>query len=86
MATELPQLTPEEQKVRDFCDDLIKRSNVHEHLGREAFEAHFEEQMTSQLGSVLEPELISHYQKLALLFLFSEDPDHDELEAEKSRV
>lgn len=79
--TEMPALSEEEQRLRTFIDDLIKRVNVHEFNGREAFETHFAEEITAQ--SSLEPELVEHFHSLALLFLFSEDPDREELEAEK---
>ena len=67
--------------MRDFCDDLIKRKNVQEYEGKEAFETNFTEQITNQCQ--LDPALIEHFRKLALYFLFDEDPDHEELEAEK---
>ena len=41
MPAEIPQLDAEQLKLREFCDDLIKRKNVHEFDGKEAFEAHF---------------------------------------------
>lgn len=82
--TECPELNEEEQKLRTYIDDLIKRHNVHEYDGRETFEAKYAEQITSQIH--MDPELLEHYRKLAILFLFNEDPDHEELEAEKDLV
>ena len=86
MAEDPPQLNPQEQTLRDFCNDLIKRVNVHEFNGREAFEKHFDEQIANQLVDQVEPECITHYRQLALMFLFQEDPDHADLEAEKDKV
>ena len=57
--TEMPTLNEEEQRLRSFFDDLIKRINVHEYNGRGAFETHFAEQITGQ--STLAPELIEHF-------------------------
>ena len=45
VSEEVPSLDPEEQKLRDFLDDLIKRLNVHVYEGKEAFEALFAEQI-----------------------------------------
>lgn len=85
-----PALSDEEQKLRVFIDDVIKRSNVHEFEGREAFEKRFAEQVSSSSagGSTidLDANLLEHYRQLAVMFLFNEDPDKDELEAEKDLV
>ena len=58
--------------------------NVHEFDGREAFDAHFEQQIRSQ--SQLGEELVEHFYKMSLFFLFNEDPDKDDLETEKTQV
>ena len=79
-----PSLTEEEQKVRVFVDDLIKRANVHEFEGKEALEARFAEHISSQVQ--LDAELVEHLRKLAIFFIFNEDPDAEELEAEKDLV
>ena len=47
--SDCPDLNEEEQKLRTYIDDLIKRHNVHEYDGREAFEARYGEQITSQV-------------------------------------
>ena len=52
--------------------------------GKEAFEVHFEEQIRSQ--SSLDPALVEHCHKLARMFLFEEDPDQADLDAEKDIV
>ncbi len=56
---------------------------MHEFDGRETFETRFAEQ-TSSIN--LDPSLLEHFRQLAVLFLFNEDPDHEELEAEKDLV
>ena len=57
--TTCPPFNPEEQKVRDFVNDLIKRSNVHEFEGKEALEAKFAEHFASQVQ--MDNHLIEHY-------------------------
>ena len=78
-----PELNSEQIKLRSYIDDLIKRANVHEFEGRETFETKFAEQ-TSSIH--LDPAFLEHFRQLAVLFLFNEDPDHEELEAEKDLV
>ena len=81
-----PTLSDQEQKLRVFIDDVIKRSNVHEFEGREAFEKRFAEQVSSGGSIDLDANLLEHYRQLAVMFLFNEDPDKDDLEAEKDLV
>lgn len=57
---------------------------MHVFQGKEAFEVHFEEQIRSQ--SSLDPALVEHFHKLARMFLFEEDPDQADLDAEKDIV
>ena len=42
---EMPSLNPEEQSLRTFINDLIKRANVHEFNGRDAFETLFTQEV-----------------------------------------
>lgn len=79
-----PSLNPEEQKLRDFISDLIKRSNVHEFEGKEALKSKFEEHIVAKVQ--LDAALIEHFRKLVIFFIFNEDPDQEELEAEKDQV
>ena len=52
--------------------------------GREAFEAAFERDIKAKVD--LPADVLEHYRKLAINFLWEEDPDHEELEAEKDLV
>ena len=61
--------------IRAFCDDLIKRCNVHVFEGKDKFEEHFLENFKTPLADALSEDVIDHYHKLARFYLFEEDPD-----------
>lgn len=72
---EPPQLRDWEQIMRDFIADLITRANVHTYDGQEKFEEHFQKTIRDRLKGLVDDAVIDHYKGLALLFLFSIDPE-----------
>ena len=67
-----------------MCDDFIKRGNVYQFDGREKFEQHFDETLIKKYPEHI--SVLEHYRKLARLFIFEEDPEQGELEAEEDQV
>ena len=54
--------------------------------GQEKFEEHFKTIIRDKLAGLVDDAVIDHYKGLALLFLFSIDPEQGDLDAEKELV
>lgn len=57
---------------------------MHEFEGKESLVAKYDENVASQVQ--LDAALVEHYKELAIFFIFNEDPDAADLEAEKDHV
>lgn len=85
-----PQLDEVHRRLRDICDDQIKRENVYRYEGKEKYQQYWDETVKVKFEQEENREYwdvkLAHAKACGQLFVFQDDPDAEHLNAIRDKI